>query len=89
MPSPGGVHTLVRESGRRGDNFILVLPERVFWPGSLRENRLELVGSQAGAGKDKQCLSVSVSFCCITSYALSSSINQQVFSMFVILWTGN
>lgn len=89
MPSPGGVHTLVRESDRQGDNFILVLPERCFWPGSLREKRLELVGSQAGAGKDKQCLSVSVSFCCITSYALGSSIDQQLFSMFVILWVGN
>lgn len=67
--SPGGVHTIVRESDRQGDNFILVLLERFFWPGSFREKRLELVGSQARVGKDKQGLSVSVSFCCITSYS--------------------
>ena len=66
MLSPGGVHTIVRESDRQGDNFILVLLERFFWPGSLRGKRLELVGSQARVGKDKQGLSVSVSFCCIT-----------------------
>lgn len=43
MSSPGGVHTVVRESDRQGDNFISVLLERFFWPGSLREKRLELV----------------------------------------------
>ena len=89
MSSPGGVHTVVRESDRQGDNFISVLLERFYWPGSLREKRLELVGSQARAGKDKQGLSVSVSFCCITSHSQGSSIDQQLFSMFVILWTGN
>lgn len=57
--------------------------------GSLREKRLELVRSQGWPGKGKQYLSGSVSFCCITSYPQSSSINQQLRYKFVILWVGN
>lgn len=32
-PSPGGVHTAVRETDRHINSFISVLPGRVFWPG--------------------------------------------------------